>query len=79
MAESMRLALGHLNKLLGDADFERLVPLEIRELYTDELGTQNMDDQVDSPFSRTESTKRCGCGQKEIPERRRQGSRGDAP
>ena len=46
MAESMRLALKRLADLLEDADFERLVPAEIRELYTDELTTQNMDEQT---------------------------------
>ena len=46
MAESMRLALKRLADLLEDADFERLVPLEIRELYTDELTTQHMDEQT---------------------------------
>ncbi len=46
MAESMRLALKRLADLLEDAEFERLVPVEIRELYTDELGTQHMDEQA---------------------------------
>ena len=50
MTESMRLTLKRLADLLGDADFERLAPVEIRKLYTDELSTQNMDEQVDSPF-----------------------------
>jgi hypothetical protein len=46
MAESMRLVLKRLADLLEDADFERLVPVEIRELYTDELPTQHMDEQT---------------------------------
>jgi len=46
MAESMRLALKRLADLLEDADFERLVPVEIRELYTDELTTQHMDEKT---------------------------------
>jgi len=46
MAESMRLTLKRLADLLEDADFERLAPVEIRELYTDELSTQNMDEQT---------------------------------
>ena len=46
IAESIRLTLKRLADLLGDTDFERLVPIEIRELYTDELTTQHMDDQT---------------------------------
>ncbi|MCK5118275.1 MAG: transposase, partial [Candidatus Latescibacteria bacterium] len=46
MAESMRLTLKRLADLLEDADFERLAPVDIRELYTDELPTQNMDQQA---------------------------------
>ncbi|MCD6336314.1 MAG: transposase, partial [Candidatus Latescibacteria bacterium] len=46
LAESMRLALKRLADLLEEADFERLAPVEIRELYTDELPTHNMDEQA---------------------------------
>ncbi|MCK5733581.1 MAG: hypothetical protein KAI38_05305, partial [Candidatus Latescibacteria bacterium] len=46
LAESIRLTLKRLADLLEDADFERLAPVDIRKLYTDELTTQNMDQQA---------------------------------
>ena len=45
MAESIRLVLGSLRRLLGENDFNQLVPTQIRDLYTEELDTHKMDRQ----------------------------------
>lgn len=45
MAESIRLVLGSLRRLLGEDDFNQLVPAQIRDLYGEELDTHQMDRQ----------------------------------